>query len=213
LGGLPAIFFGDFAQLPPIGDTPLYSTKEGRGRRAALAAEGRTVFESFTQSVTLSRVFRQAGNDPEQEAFRDALLRLRTYSSTEADYNLFQTRFWDNLTPEEHTEFDDAQHLLPTHAAVHELNLQQLAAIGNPVVQCKAKHNTPAARKASDEDAEGLETEILLAEGARVMLTRNLWTSKGGAFQNSRLLLSQHSSRTGQWMSRCCEENMLQPNI
>jgi len=24
LGGIPAIFFGDFAQLPPIGDTPLY---------------------------------------------------------------------------------------------------------------------------------------------------------------------------------------------
>jgi len=123
LGGLPAIFFGDFAQLPPIGDTPLYSTKEGRGCHAALAAEGHTVFESFTQSVTLSRVFCQVGNDPEQEAFRDALLRLCTYLSTEVDYSLFQTRFWDNLTPEECTEFDDAKHLLPTCAAVHELNL------------------------------------------------------------------------------------------
>jgi hypothetical protein len=86
-----------------------------------LAAEGHTVFESFTQSVTLSRVFCQAGNDQEQEAFRDALLRLHTYSSTEADYNLFQTHFWDNLTPEEHAEFDE--HLLPTCTAVHELNL------------------------------------------------------------------------------------------
>ena len=28
LGGLPAIIFGDFAQLPPIGDIPLYSTKK-----------------------------------------------------------------------------------------------------------------------------------------------------------------------------------------
>ena len=29
------------------------------------------------------------------------------------------------------------------------------------------------------DDAEGLDKEVLLAEGAKVMLTRNLWTSKG----------------------------------
>jgi hypothetical protein len=33
------------------------------------------------------------------------------------------------------------------------------------------------AKKATDEDAEGLEKEVLLAECARV-ITRNLWTSK-----------------------------------
>ena len=27
LGGIPAIFFGDFAQLPPVGDSPMYSDK------------------------------------------------------------------------------------------------------------------------------------------------------------------------------------------
>jgi ATP-dependent exoDNAse (exonuclease V) alpha subunit len=42
-----------------------------------------------------------------------------------------------------------------------------------------ARHNKPEAKKASDEDAEGLESEVLIAEGAKVMLTRNLWTSKG----------------------------------
>ena len=35
------------------------------------------------------------------------------------------------------------------------------------------------ASRASEEDAEGLERLILLAEGAQVMITRNLWTSKG----------------------------------
>lgn len=48
-----------------------------------------------------------------------------------------------------------------------------------PVLRCLAKHNLPEAKKASEEDAEGLERELLLAEGAKVMLTRNLWTSKG----------------------------------
>ena len=53
------------------------------------------------------------------------LLRLNIYSITEADYNLCQTCFWNNSTPAEHAEFDNAP-LLLTHAAVHELNPQQL---------------------------------------------------------------------------------------
>ena len=40
-------------------------------------------------------------------------------------------------------------------------------------------HSCSVAAKASEEDADGLETDILLAEGARVMVTWNLWTSKG----------------------------------
>ncbi len=60
-----------------------------------------------------------------------------------------------------------------------ELNKYRLAALAKPVLCCKAKHNCTEAKKASEEDAEGLEKEVLLAEGAKVMLTRNLWTSKG----------------------------------
>ncbi len=112
-------------------------------------------------------------------AFRDALLRLRTYSSNEEDYAHFSTRFWDNLNPEERAAYDDVLHLLPTRASVLELNKHRLAGIAKPVIRCKAKHNHPEAKKASGEDAEGLEKEVLLAEGAKVMLTRNLWTSKG----------------------------------
>ena len=46
-------------------------------------------------------------------------------------------------------------------------------------MHCKAKHNHKEAQKAKSDDADGLEKEILLAEGAKVMLTCNLWTSKG----------------------------------
>ncbi len=73
LGGIPAIFFGDFAQLPPIGDTPLYTTTSS-ARKHALTMEGRHVFESLKKSITLSRIFRQEGNDPEQIQFHDALM-------------------------------------------------------------------------------------------------------------------------------------------
>src|ERR1700677_395024 len=75
LGGLPTIFFGDFAQLPPVGDSPMYSDKPS-GYCTALHAEGHCVFGSFKQSVTLNTIFRQAGQDPAQVIFREALLRL-----------------------------------------------------------------------------------------------------------------------------------------
>ena len=175
---MPAIILGDFAQLPPIGDTPLYSTRDST-RKTALTAEGKRVYNAFTQSITLSRVFRQEGDNPEQIRFRDALLRLRTYSTNVDDYELFKTRFWDNLSEDERQKAKLALHLLPTRASVDECNIKQLAALAKPVVKCKAKHNCPAAKKASDEDADGLQQEVLLAEGAKVMVTRNLWTAKG----------------------------------
>ena len=64
LGGIPALIFGDFAQLPPVGDTPLYSDKSSSACNT-LSQEGRMVFEHFTQSVTLDTVYRQAGNSRE----------------------------------------------------------------------------------------------------------------------------------------------------
>src|ERR1700683_1649973 len=53
LGGLPTILFGDFAQLQPVGDSPMYSDKPS-GYCTALHAKGCRVFESFKQSVTLN---------------------------------------------------------------------------------------------------------------------------------------------------------------
>jgi len=178
LGGMPALIFGDFAQLPPVGDTPLYSDKSSSAR-TSLSQEGRMVFEHFNQSITLDTIFRQAGEDDDQIAFRDALMHLRTYSTRQKDYNLLATRFWDVLTPAERLTFEDVIHLLPTRDAVLEFNCRHLSNTGQPIIRCKAKHNHSEAKKASDDDADGLVKEVLLAEGAKVMLTRNLWTSKG----------------------------------
>jgi len=178
LGDIPVLLFGDFAQLPPIGDQPLFSDKPSKAQ-SGLSDQGRRVIEAFQQTVTLQTVFRQSGEDQEQVAFRDALLRQRTYDITPADYELFSTQFWTKISQQEKAEFSDALHLLPTKAAVREYNLHCLASLGKPVLCISAKHNCSLAKKASEEDADGLELEIMLAEGASVMITRNLWTSKG----------------------------------
>jgi hypothetical protein len=65
------------------------------------------------------------------------------------------------LTPEQRTDFDNVLHLLPTWASVLGFNCWRL--VGS----------------AKSDDADGLEKEVLLAEGAKVMLTHNLWNSKG----------------------------------
>ena len=117
LGGMSAIFFGDFAQLPPVGDSPMYSDQRS-AYHTALHEEGCRVFESFDQSVTLKTVFCQTGQNAEQVKFREALLRLHTYSTTPEDYALFSTQFWDILTPALQAEFNDVLHLLPTCASV-----------------------------------------------------------------------------------------------
>ena len=68
---------------------------------------------------------------------------------------------------------------MPTWVSVLDFNCWRLVASAKPVLRCRAKHNHKEAKNVKSDDAEGLEEEILLAEGAKVMLTHNLWTSKG----------------------------------
>ena len=150
LGGLPALFFEDFAQLPPIGDVPLFSNKDYEGTdRASLLQQGKTVYNSLTKSVTLTQIFRQQGENPNQVKLRQALLNLRTYTTTEEDYQLFQSRMWNNLTAEERTSFKDALHLLPKKNSVADYNKLHLAKTAQPILRCMAKHNCSSAKKAS----------------------------------------------------------------
>jgi hypothetical protein len=68
---------------------------------------------------------------------------------------------------------------LPTQISVLEFNCWRLVASAKPVLQYCAKHNCTETKSAKSNDADGLQKEVLLAEGGKVMLTCNLWTSKG----------------------------------
>ena len=69
-GGCSCLLFGDFGQLPPVMDLPLYTTDP----RSELSDEGRAAYQTFQQAVVLDQVMCQAGQDPEQVKFRDILL-------------------------------------------------------------------------------------------------------------------------------------------
>ena len=86
--GCSCLLFGDFGQLPPVMDLPLYTTDS----RSELSDQGRTAYQTFHQAVVLDQVMWQAGQDPEQVKFRDILLRLRDAKVTLSDWNHLMTR-------------------------------------------------------------------------------------------------------------------------
>ncbi|OAQ57415.2 ATP-dependent DNA helicase PIF1 [Pochonia chlamydosporia 170] len=81
-GGLNILLVGDFFQLPPVLQKPLYYDKEVRG----VEIKGRNAYRHFDKSVFLKIVQRQRGD--EQKAFRTALGELRLLQLSVESWNL-----------------------------------------------------------------------------------------------------------------------------
>ena len=75
LGGISFMLLGDFAQLLPVGDKPIYASPSQSSY--LLTRHGHSISGVFQTVVMLSENIRQAGNNPEAEEFRVILLRLR----------------------------------------------------------------------------------------------------------------------------------------
>ena len=173
LGGCSCLLFGDFGQLPPVMDLPLYTTSSS----SALSDVGSSSYQMFDHAVILDQIMRQSGQDPSQVLFREILLRLRNGEVTESDWKHLMTRTPVQLS--NMSSFDNALHLFPTVEAVVEHNVSKLHASGQPVATIKAVHTGANASKASSDDAGGLEPVVCLGKSARVMLSSNLWVDMG----------------------------------
>ena len=173
LGGCSCLLFGDFAQLPPVMDLPLYTTSTS----SYLSDIGSNVYLTFDRAVILDQIMRQSGDDSSQALFRDVLLRLRNCELTEDDWRTLMTR--TPVQVSDMSSFSNAVHLFPTVEVVVEHNINKLHACGQPVATIKAVHTGPNASKASRDDAGGLQPVLCVAKGAHVMLSANLWVNMG----------------------------------
>ena len=173
LGGCFCLLVGDFGQLPPVMDLPLYTSVS----RSAISDLGRTTYQMYSTAVTLTQVMRQNGQDNDQVRFRELLLHLRDGSVTTADWELLMTRCLSHITNPDN--FKDALHLHPTVEAVAEHKVASLQSSGQPIAIIKVIHTGPSASKASSDDASGLELVVSLAHSARLMLISNLWVETG----------------------------------
>ena len=167
-GGTSLILVGDFGQLPPVGDTPLYMA----AAKGVLSNKGRAMYIEFGAAVELTQVMRQAGSDPAQVRFKEALLRVRKAEVTEDDdWHLFMTRTARaaQRNGEDLTRFVEAIRLFPTVERVAEYILARLHRLNSPIAHIKAVHNCAEAKKAYEVEDGGLHSTVFLSEGSRVM--------------------------------------------
>ena len=101
-GGVNMIFAGDFAQLPPIGDTRLYkdintsSVGAAVNNRAQGKVLGRLLWLSVETVVILHETMRQSGSG--NAGFVDLLHRLRDGFCDEGDYEVLASRSLGRLS-------------------------------------------------------------------------------------------------------------------
>ena len=150
LGGCSCLLFGDFGQLPPVMDLPLYTTIS----RTSLSDLGSSCYQLFNKAIVLNQVMRQSGQDHNQVLFRDILMRLRNGEVTLNDWTTLMRRTPAQAHNTE--EFSAALHLYPTVEAVVEHNIAKLRSNGQPIANIEAVHRGPNASKASPDDAAGL---------------------------------------------------------
>ena len=113
------------------------------------------------------------------QQLRDLQTRVRNGNLTLEEWKfLFLSRTPQNIN--NITDFEtSAVKLSLGNEKVAIDNFMRLKQLGEPIVQINAYHTNPKAKHPSAEDMGGLEPTIYLARKARVMSTRNLWTSIG----------------------------------
>lgn len=128
----------------------------------------------------MTTIVRQEGDH--QKRFREILLRLRSGIAQTDYYDILSTRINNHFTDSENDTFKDALYLLHSNMEVSLYNLKKLSELakkGEYICRINAIHSDPRAKNVDPENMFGLEKELLLARGARVMLTSNEWTDIG----------------------------------
>ena len=173
MGGVSIILFGDFGQLPPVGDRPLYASPSS----SELAIHGHTLYRMFTTVVILNQILRQNGNDSDDEVFRNLLMHLRNGQVSHSDWQLLMQRTAQHV----HNihEFEHAVRLFYDKLSVAQYNSEKLQTLNMPIARINAIHSCAAAANAKPDDAGGLYPVVFLAEHSQVMLTANLWQEVG----------------------------------
>jgi hypothetical protein len=119
-GGISVIFAGDFAQLPPVSQTKLFSRTKSTKEAVVF---GQLLWRSVTTVVMLTKQMRQAG--PENQRFVEMLSRLRDGRCNQDDYELLNTRLLrsalDNAT---RAQWQEAPMIVYTNAIKDAINLE-----------------------------------------------------------------------------------------
>ncbi|KAM4062456.1 PIF1-like helicase [Hirsutella rhossiliensis] len=138
-GGLNILLVGDFFQLPPVLQKPLYYDKEVQG----VEIKGRNAYRRFDKTVFLKVAQRQRGDD--QGAFRSALEELRLLQLSTESWKLLSSRVQAKLDDQEVAKFVNSLRVYATKDRVMARNVGPGAAAApddKPVGLCNGARGT-----------------------------------------------------------------------
>ncbi|SMR46491.1 unnamed protein product [Zymoseptoria tritici ST99CH_1E4] len=169
-GGFSLLLFGDFFQLTPVGQKPLFHTK----LKSEDEVNGQQSYYSIDQTTTLQTIVRQAGT--KQAAFRDCLqaLRLGQGHVEIQHWELLASRIVSVLSDDKVRKFQHATRLYFTRKDVERINNYSLRDISHAVLAIHALHDSPASADTDEKDVQNLQAILKVSVGSRVMLIANL---------------------------------------
>lgn len=172
-GGISVILSGDFGQLAPVKDSCLFDTPLASDDQHRIFAS--ILFSEFRDVVILKQNFRC--QDPE---FVELLLRLRVGFLTKSDIALLKSRMLlpSRVSQEELAAFDNATRLRYRTTDVAAYNCGKLAELGNPSARIDAINSNKTAASLGKYSIRA-PNSLFLSSDALVMLTKNLWQTKG----------------------------------
>lgn len=167
-GNLNVIVIGDFLQLRPV--------------KGKYAFENSILWSTFKPFILKENV-RQS----EDVTYASILNRARVGLLSEDDLKILQSR----LIQPPQTDISSLLHLFPTLKEVQEHNNKMQVLLSRKCIEVKAKHyysqdDIEKKGPISDDDipvddrnAGGLPCQLQISTGTRVMLIKNIYTSKG----------------------------------
>ena len=167
--GISIIAVGDMYQLPPIKRKPVFENYSNDIHNLYHP------WHLFTM-IELVEIMRQK----DDQQFVEMLNRFRTAAQTEDDIKCIQSR---SIHPTDNNYPSDAIHIFAENSPVNEHNKNKLDQLPGSVFQLKAVDQYPKNVSQSDIDkvlakgrseTGGLDYDILVKEGARIMLTNNI---------------------------------------
>ena len=176
-GGAVVVLCGDPAQLPAVKANSVWFNKPKHGTNAY---QGYFKYKLFGAVVELVENNRLDRDDPDYDFFSSFLTHLRTGQNTFEEWErLCKQCSQHSIDPVRWAnKFDtvDATYIFTTNKEVAQQNILCLQASDSPIVLIQAD-NTGDGQRASANSAGGLQSQLYLRVGAKVLLTRNLWQS------------------------------------
>ena len=182
-GGISMILMGDFAQIFPVRDAALFLEHDEKSPYAnnLQVQHGKILFQTHFRDNTIifDEIMRQKGD----QEFKESLIRLANGEFTRKDWDYFRTQ---DLTDKKNFTDEQVKDIKGSSIKVcarlkdtKRHNIERINALGTPIAPIKSLNQGKSASSAPSNEAGNLLPDIKIANGCRVLLTRNLWQEAG----------------------------------